>query len=104
MTDFVSSITNAANRLATAVQNEQTLEDERIHIKLAAIGRIMHAGDNPLTGKPHSFSSAEAMVNTDDEYQAYLARQRDAVRERILAQGELYAARAAAALQTAEGA
>lgn len=99
MSTLVNNITAAAERLAEAVNAEQTLEDGRIYVKLAAIERIMAAGDNPLTGKAHSFSSAEAVVNTDPEYQTYLARQRDAVRERILAQGALYAARAAVAVQ-----
>jgi hypothetical protein len=94
---FVRDIETAAQELATAVAAEQTLEDARVHSKLAAIERIMRA-DNVLTGKPHSFSSAEAVVNTDAEYQTYLERQRDAVRARILAKGRYDAAIAAARL------
>ena len=90
--DLTAEIESAALRLADAVEAEQALEDNRINVKLAAIDRIMSAGDNPLTGKPHSFSSAEAVVNTDSEYQSYLERQRQAVRARILAKGGYEAA------------
>lgn len=98
MVDFVRSIEEKADTLAAAVVAEQALEDARINIKLAAIERIMSRGDNTLTGKPHSFSSAESVVNTDDEYQSYLERQREAVRTRILARGAYDAAVAAARL------
>lgn len=95
---LVTGIESAALRLADAVATEQAIEDARINIKMTAIGRIMHSGDNPLTGKAHSFSSAEALVNTDEEYQQYLERQRNAVRDRIIAKGAYDAAVAAARL------
>jgi hypothetical protein len=99
---FVEAITAAAQHLADAVAHEQALEDARANVKLTAIDRIMRAGDNSLTGKPHSFSSAEAVVNTDSEYQTYLERQRDAVRVRILAKGAYDAATAAARLEAVD--
>ena len=92
---LANNIETAARALAEAVAAEQALEDARINVKLAAIDRIMAKGDNPFTGKPHSFSSAEGVVNTDEEYQAYLERQREAVRARILAKGVYDAAVAA---------
>jgi hypothetical protein len=98
---LVDHIMDATNRLADAVAHEQALEDNRINVKLAAIDRIMAAGDNQFTGKPHSFSSAENIVGTDADYQLYLERQRDAVRTRILARGAYEAALAAASLETA---
>ena len=49
--------------------------------------RIMAAGDNPMTSKPHSFSSAEAVANTDKTYNDYLATVRNAAVQRILARG-----------------
>lgn len=98
MTDFARNIETAAEQLANATLVEQRLEDERIAHKLAAIDRIMARGDNTFTGKPHSFSSAEAVVNTDDEYQSYLAQIRSAMRDRILARGNYDAAIAAARL------
>jgi hypothetical protein len=96
---LISTIEQAAARLADAVVAETALEDARITAKLAAIDRIMAAGDNTFTGKPHSFSSAEAIVNTDDDYQTYLERQRNAMRDRIIARGAYDAAIAAARLQ-----
>lgn len=99
MTDFVKDIETAASNLADATDVEMRLEDERVHHKLAAIDRIMSGGDNPFTSKPHSFSSAEAIVNTDDGYQEYLSRLRMAVRDRIIARGNYDAALAAARLQ-----
>jgi hypothetical protein len=97
-TTLIDDIHRASVRLADSVEAEQSLEDARINIKLAAIERIMARGDNQLTGKPHSFSSAEAVVNTDDDYQEYLERQRNAVRNRIIAKGVYDAAVAAARL------
>lgn len=96
MVGLVRNIEDRASSLAEATVAEQALEDARINVKLAAIERIMARGDNQFTGKPHSFSSAESVVNTDDEYQSYLERQRNAVRTRILARGAYDAAIAAA--------
>lgn len=98
---LVADIARAGRALAEAVLAEQSLEDARINAKLAAIDRIMAKGDNQFTGKPHSFSSAENIVNTDEEYQAYLERQRQAVRAKILAKTAYDAAVAAAHLGAA---
>lgn len=98
---FIANIESAAARLADATTAEMALEDARINAKLAAIDRIMSAGDNQFTGKPHSFSSAENIVNTDAQYQTYLEQQRDAARNRILARGQYDAAIAAARLHAA---
>lgn len=95
--NLIADIETAASHLAEAVAAEQALEDNRINVKLSAIARIM-SGDNPLTGKPHSFSSAESVVNSDSLYQEYLERQRNAVKTRILAKGNYDAAVAAARL------
>lgn len=100
---LVDNIAQTTAALAAAVFNEQAFEDDRINVKLAAIERIMAAGDNHFTGKPHSFSSAEAVANTDSQYQDYLAQQRNAVRDRILARGAYEAALAAASLHAAAG-
>lgn len=97
-TNYSANIEAAASRLADATIAEMALEDTRINAKLAAIDRIMAAGDNQFTGKPHSFSSAENIVNTDEQYQSYLEQQRDAVRQRILARGVYEAAVASARL------
>jgi hypothetical protein len=99
MTNFAQAIEDAAAKLATAVEAEMALEDNRHTVKLAAISRIMLGGENQLTGKPHSFSSAEAAVSTDSAYAEHLEQLRTAARERILARGSYDAAVAAARLQ-----
>jgi hypothetical protein len=89
MTDreLLARVVVTAEAYADAVSNEMELEDGRTAVKMAAIERIMQSGDNPLTGKAHSFSSAEALVNIDAVYAAYLAKMRDAVRQKIMARG-----------------
>lgn len=96
--DLVKQITKTSEQYAQMVENEMSLEDGRIKVKMEAVQRIMHSGDNPLTSKPHSFSSAEAIVNTDHMYSDYLAKVREAAVNRILARGNLDAALAAARL------
>jgi len=96
--NFADNITAAAVALADAVRRESELEDNRISVKMAAVERIMKSGDNPLTGKPHSFSSAEALVNTDADYSDYLGQCRDAAHARMIARGNYDAALATARL------
>jgi hypothetical protein len=99
MSNYATKIEQAAVTLADAVVHEMELEDNRHVVKLNAIEYIMGSGDNKLTGKPHSFSSAEALVHTDDSYAAHLTKLRHAARDRILAKGRYDAAVAAARLQ-----
>lgn len=94
--DYAKHIVDAGDVLAHAVKEEMTLEDMRANIKFAAIDRIMKSGDNPLTGKPHSASSAEAIVNLDPEYAAYLTQIRDAVARKIRAKAQYESAIASA--------
>jgi hypothetical protein len=98
MTNFADNIVRAATRLADGVVNEMALEDNRHNVKMQVIERIM-AGENKLTGKPHSFSSAETAAAADPAYTDYLERLRDAARERILAKGAYDAAIVAGRLQ-----
>lgn len=86
------NIRNAAQKLSAAVRAQMTLEKEKAPLKLAAISRIVAAGDNPLTGKPHSFSSAEAVVHNDAEYDAHITKIIDATCDKLLAVGEYDAA------------
>ncbi len=95
---LLNEVTQATISYAKAVDHEMALEDARIGVKMAAVNRIMTAGDNPLTGKPHSFSSAEALVNTDREYAEYLSTIRAAVSARIVARGNYETAILAAQL------
>lgn len=69
---------------AFAVGQEQQIEDERPAAKHAAILRVMAAGPNEQTGKAHSASSAEAIVEMEPGYADYLKRRRDAVMFTIL--------------------
>lgn len=95
---LVAKIEEATKNYAAAVKAEMSFEDNRAQVKMAAVQRIMRAGDNAMTGKPHSYSSAEAIVNTDREYNDYLGKMRDAAVVRIVARGAYDAALAEARL------
>lgn len=82
----------AGAALAQATAREMELEAGRALAKAAAIRRIMDGEPNALTSKPHSASSAEAIVEADPQYAAYLAEQRDAVIAKITAQASYDAA------------
>lgn len=97
--DPVQNILDCGTELAVAVASETNLENSRHGVKLAAIERIMKSGDNPFTGKPHSFSSAEAVVATDLVYAQHLEDLAKAQYNRILARAKYDAALAAARLQ-----
>lgn len=91
VTEAVQYLLERATDYAANRAYELKLEDGRPAEKLAAIQRIMGA-PNMLTGKPHSASSAEAIVETDLAYAAYRARQRDAVVDVILSRAQYEAA------------
>ncbi|NDD53188.1 hypothetical protein EBZ39_04795 [bacterium] len=100
MTDvetIVDDIVVLSSALADAVHAEMALEDTRHVVKMTVTERIM-ATENKLTGKPHSFSSAEAAAVLDPAYVDHLAQLRDAAKARILARGKYDAAVAKAAL------
>lgn len=96
---YAQAIVTAGDRLAAATDLEMTLEDTRPAAKQLAVLRIVGTV-NPATGKAHSASSAEAVVETDEEYAAYRARQRAAVVERIKARAYYEASIARARLAT----
>lgn len=89
---LLKNVAEATEKLAGATKNEMQLDHERHIVKMQAISRIIKGGDNPLTGKPHSFSSAELLVEQDAEYAGHLAKLRDAVEARIMARGNYEAA------------
>lgn len=95
---YATNIIDAGAHLAATSKKEMELEDGRHVVKMAAVTRIMQSGDNPLTGKPHSFSSAEALVNSDSAYSAYLGELRQAAFDRIVARSLYDAAVAVAQL------
>ena len=81
------SLIEKSEAYARATDDYLDLENRRVHEKIAAIKRIMEK-PNDMTGKAHSFSSAEAIVNTDDTYMNYLDRIRRAQVDQLLARGQ----------------
>lgn len=81
VSDRIASIEDAAREMAIAQERVTRFEDERAPKKAEAIKRLMQQ-TNDLTGKLHSASSAEAVVELDAEYAEYRAMQRDAEVER----------------------
>lgn len=88
MNSEADKIVAAGNELADAVFHEMKLMDERHVVKMQAIDDIMASGDNPKTGKPHSFSSAEALVESNPDYAAHLSKLREAARDRVIAKAK----------------
>lgn len=71
---------------------EMELEATRGLVKSEAIRRIMEQ-ENPDTGKPHSASSAEKIVESDSAYAAHLKAQRQTVFEKNAAWAQVEVAR-----------
>jgi hypothetical protein len=93
----IDDVLAAAEVYAQAVTLILELEDGRAAEKSAAIRRLMQT-ENDETGKQHSASSAEKIVETDGEYAAYRKRQRDAEVEKHRAEAALFAAKQRARL------
>ena len=91
--EAIDAVMDRATEYATARFDEINLEDQRPIKKLAAIVRIMQSGENTLTGKPHSASSAESQVETDDAYAAHRRQQLDAAVTAILCRARYEAAK-----------
>lgn len=73
----VQGIKTATEGLVEARDIVAALEDQRPLKKRDAILRLIGT-ENPLTGKPHSASSAEAIVESDPAYAAHRLEQRRA--------------------------
>lgn len=84
-TDALTEYRQARAELVRMVEAELDDDARRPAAKQQAIQRIMQ-GTNPLTGKPHSASSAEAIVETDAEYAAWLANHRAIIVAKMHAQ------------------
>lgn len=89
----IVEVMDRATEYASARDAELELEDERAGEKQSAIRRVMESGDNPLTGKAHSASSAEAVVETDASYADYKRKQRDATVRTIMTRARYEAAK-----------
>ena len=85
LTDALRALEVATDAYAYARAMEDRVEHERPIAKHAAMLRILQT-TNVLTGKPHSASSAEAAVEQDETYAAYLAAKRECTTVRILAE------------------
>jgi len=72
----IRAVIDTGERVAQAMLHVATLEDGRALAKADAIRRLMEQ-PNAETGKMHSASSAEKIVESDAEYAAYRARQRE---------------------------
>lgn len=79
--EAIRAIVTAGERMALAHATVQNLADGRAIEKSFAIRRLM-ATMNDDTGKPHSASSAEKVVELDAEFMAYRRAERDAEIER----------------------
>jgi hypothetical protein len=88
----IAGVETLAEAWGDAESYEQQLEDDRALEKQAAILRIMQT-TNPLTSKPHSASSAEAVVEQDEQYRVYRQRQSAAVVAKFTARGVYEAAK-----------
>jgi len=93
----IKMIESRGRTLGLAVETEMRLEYIRASLKLAAIGRIIGT-ENTLTGKPHSATSAEAAVETDQEYADLRLLQRTAARDTYIARSDYEAAKLTARL------
>jgi hypothetical protein len=89
----IAAMHAAAAALGAAKADELGLEDQRALVKRDAIKRLMQT-TNELTGKPHSASSAETVVEGDEEYALHRAAQRVAAIESQVAWAKWEAARA----------
>jgi hypothetical protein len=95
----IEQVQEAGAALGHAVAQEAELQRNRPLEKAAAIRRLMDDPEgNPLTGKAHSASSAEAVVERDPAYAALCRQCAEATVQVILARAELDATRLLARL------
>jgi len=101
MHDYAQDIVMAGRKLAEAVTAEMELEAKKAGEKSDAIRRLI-GSENLETGKAHSASSAEKIVETDRAYADFLATQRDATYKKLVACAEYDAAVVAGKLAAVE--
>lgn len=77
-----ATLTRAGEAYATALAEESRLHSLRGLEKAQAIGRIVGTED-PLTGRAHSATSAEKVVEQDGAYSLFLSECRASVITRI---------------------
>lgn len=79
----VTRIGDKAHDLADAIRAEQQAIAERDDYLSALVNSII-GSPNPLTGKPHSLSSAEAAAKEDARYKELAAARTEAECARVL--------------------
>lgn len=101
LSDIQELITEAevlAKRTADAALTEASLTDRRPLVKHRAVLRLAASGVQPISAKPHSYSSAEAMVEEDPDFAEHIEMLREATQERANLQAEAWAAKLRAEL------
>lgn len=88
---LIDEYQRAVDQFAELVAAEMNHQADKPARKTAAIRRIMGT-QNPLTQAPHSGSSAEKVVELDEEYRHYLWQGSNIVVEKIKAEGRVHAA------------
>lgn len=71
--DLIEAARLQAVEVAELTRRESELEAERPLAKYSAVLRVAASGVQPLSGKAHSFSSAEELVESDPVYAEHLA-------------------------------
>jgi len=82
-TQAIEDYSRAADQYTRHADLEALFEEQRTAVKQGAIQRLM-AEVNPLTGNPHSASSAEKVVELDPAYSKHLQLQRETVASKNL--------------------
>lgn len=95
---YLAAIETLGMELGKARAAEVELADQRIEVKVQAIREIIANGPNEFTGKPHSYSSAEAIVELHPAYQAHRRKQADNLLLQELVKGKLAVAQLRAKL------
>jgi hypothetical protein len=98
--EAIARVRRAGAEYAHAIGQEAALVREKPGRKLDAVLRIMQ-GENRLTSKPHSATSAEAVVELDAEYREFCRQLTAATCQRELARTDVIAARLEAQLALA---
>lgn len=93
----IVALEEAGERKADAVARCIVLEDQRPVIKARCVAEWVGA-ENPINGKPHSASSAEAIIESHPVYAEHRALQRQAEVDKILAFARYDAAKLRATL------
>lgn len=93
----IIAVEAAAQKLAEAVRAEMALHSARGVKKSEGICRLLGT-NNPENDRPHSATSAEKVVESDQLYADHLAACRDSVVARIRAEAEYESAKLTAQL------